>query len=111
MNTPTTKTTNNNNNTNTNNDRRQLKTKEEVEVEQKRGIKAMTISEQSARETLDIVHEISKILNCEIDRESLAVSIQLIENGASPEAVAMVVKELKREGKRLEESRRNENRS
>jgi mitotic-spindle organizing protein 1 len=54
---------------------------------------------------LEITHEISKILDCDLDRETLAVCISLLQNGVDPESLALVVKELKREAKRLRESR------
>jgi mitotic-spindle organizing protein 1 len=36
-------------------------------------------------------------LNCGLDEKTLAISVALIENGVNPEALATVVKELKRE--------------
>ena len=37
-----------------------------------------------AKETLDIAHEISKLLDCGLDKESLAILIALCENGVNP---------------------------
>jgi len=54
-----------------------------------------------ARETLDIAFEISKLLDCGLDKESLAILVSLCENGVSPEALATVVQELRREAKTL----------
>jgi mitotic-spindle organizing protein 1 len=48
----------------------------------------------SRNEQLDILHEIASILNVQIDRESLAVCMGLCENGANPEALAQVYREL-----------------
>ncbi len=39
----------------------------------------------------------SQILNCGINRDTLTVLISMIENGANPEALAAVVKEMKKE--------------
>lgn len=46
---------------------------------------------------LAVVHDISKLLHTGLDRESLAILIALIETGVNPEALAAVVKELRRE--------------
>lgn len=54
-----------------------------------------------ARETLDIMFEMSQILNCGIDQHTLSILAQLVENGVNPEALAAVVKELKRESDAL----------
>ena len=43
----------------------------------------------------------SKILNCGLDKETLSILVGLCENGVNPEALAAVVKELKRESKAL----------
>jgi mitotic-spindle organizing protein 1 len=50
-----------------------------------------------AARTLDLVHDISEILDCGLDREQLAVLVALIERGVNPEALAAVVRELRRE--------------
>ena len=63
-----------------------------------------------AKETLDskcpsrlnliqtiVLHEMSQILNCGLDQRTLSILASLIENGVNPEALAVVVKELKRE--------------
>jgi mitotic-spindle organizing protein 1 len=63
------------------------------------------ISARKGKKVLDITHEMSRILDCDVDRETVAVCISLLENGADPESLAVVVKELKREAKRLRESR------
>eukprot|EP00241_Pyramimonas_parkeae_P013995 CAMPEP_0114251064 /NCGR_PEP_ID=MMETSP0058-20121206/15060_1 /TAXON_ID=36894 /ORGANISM="Pyramimonas parkeae, CCMP726" /LENGTH=73 /DNA_ID=CAMNT_0001364819 /DNA_START=115 /DNA_END=336 /DNA_ORIENTATION=+ len=52
---------------------------------------------QEAKETLEIVHELSRLLDCGLDRETLSILIALVENGVNPEALAAVVKELRRE--------------
>ena len=48
---------------------------------------------------IKVVHEISKLLNTGLDRETVGVCIELIENGANPEALVAVIKELLREQK------------
>ena len=57
-----------------------------------------------AKETLDIAFEISKLLDCGLDKESLAILIALVENGVNPEALATVVKELRREAAALRDA-------
>ncbi|EDQ89917.1 uncharacterized protein MONBRDRAFT_16892, partial [Monosiga brevicollis MX1] len=42
--------------------------------------------------------EVSRILNTGLDRETLAICVSLMEAGINPEALAAVVKELRREG-------------
>ncbi|KAK0709007.1 mitotic-spindle organizing gamma-tubulin ring associated-domain-containing protein [Lasiosphaeria miniovina] len=51
----------------------------------------------AAQQAVDILHEISTILNCHLDRRTLSICISMIENGVSPEALASVVKELRNE--------------
>ncbi|KAL6613588.1 mitotic-spindle organizing gamma-tubulin ring associated-domain-containing protein [Neocallimastix sp. 'constans'] len=54
-------------------------------------------SEQAiqARETIEILYEISQLLNTDLDRETLSYCISLCEAGVNPEALAAVIKELK----------------
>ncbi|GBC05982.1 hypothetical protein RclHR1_06540002 [Rhizophagus clarus] len=52
---------------------------------------------QEAIETLDILHEISTLLNTGLDRDTLSLCLNLCENGVNPEALAAVIKELRRE--------------
>ncbi|RKU47380.1 hypothetical protein DL546_006935 [Coniochaeta pulveracea] len=51
----------------------------------------------AAQQAVDILHEISTILNCHLDRRMLSICISMIENGVNPEALATVVKELRAE--------------
>jgi mitotic-spindle organizing protein 1 len=44
-----------------------------------------------------VLHEISRILNCDVDKQTLAVLVSLCEQGVNPEALAAVVTELRRE--------------
>ena len=50
-----------------------------------------------AKQNFEIIHEMSQILNCGLDKKTLDICVGLIENGVNPEALAMVIKELKRE--------------
>ncbi len=50
-----------------------------------------------ANEALGIICEISNILGTGLDRETLSVLVGLLESGINPEALATVVKELRRE--------------
>ncbi|KAK3387643.1 mitotic-spindle organizing protein 1 [Podospora didyma] len=52
----------------------------------------------AAQQAVDILHEISTILNCHLDRRTLSICISMIENGVNPEALATVVKELRSKG-------------
>ncbi|TFK51785.1 hypothetical protein OE88DRAFT_1658399 [Heliocybe sulcata] len=51
----------------------------------------------SAEQTLDILHEISQLLNTQLDKETLATCVNMIESGVNPEALAAVIQELRRE--------------
>jgi mitotic-spindle organizing protein 1 len=50
-----------------------------------------------ARAVFDILLEISKLLNTGLDPELLSICIQLCEKGTSPEALANIVIEIRRE--------------
>ena len=56
----------------------------------------------AARETLDTLMEISNLLNTGLDAETLAICVKLCETGVNPEALAAVVKELRREAAALQ---------
>ena len=43
----------------------------------------------------------SQILNCGVDKNTLAILLGLIENGVNPQALAAVMSELKRESAAL----------
>ncbi|KIM83143.1 hypothetical protein PILCRDRAFT_69931 [Piloderma croceum F 1598] len=51
----------------------------------------------SAQQTLDILFDISQLLNTKLDKETLATCVGLIESGVNPEALAAVIQELRRE--------------
>jgi mitotic-spindle organizing protein 1 len=52
---------------------------------------------QRSNEALGIVCELSNILGTGLDRETLSILIGLLESGVNPEALATVVRELRRE--------------
>ncbi|KAF9887471.1 hypothetical protein FE257_010188 [Aspergillus nanangensis] len=52
---------------------------------------------QAAREVIDILHEISTLLNTDLDRTELSLCVSLIENGVNPDALATVIKDLRKE--------------
>lgn len=54
-------------------------------------------SSHKAREALDLVYEISQILDTGLDKETLSILVALVETGVNPEALAAVVRELRRE--------------
>ncbi|DBA93492.1 hypothetical protein WJX82_009448 [Trebouxia sp. C0006] len=56
---------------------------------------------QEANEALDTLHQISQILDTGLDKETLSILIALCESGVNPEALAAVVRELRREAARL----------
>ena len=53
------------------------------------------------RETLNTLSEISRILDTGLDKESLAICVTLCESGVNPEALAAVIRELRREASSL----------
>ncbi|KAK2066422.1 hypothetical protein P8C59_000246 [Phyllachora maydis] len=61
-----------------------------------------TEKQAAAQQAVNILHEISEILNCHLDRRTLSICISMIENGVNPEALATVVKELRKEGREVQ---------
>ncbi|XP_022085516.1 mitotic-spindle organizing protein 1-like [Acanthaster planci] len=59
--------------------------------------KADDESVYSAREVMDTVSEMSKLLETGLDSETLAIAVKLCELGVNPEALASVIQELRRE--------------
>jgi mitotic-spindle organizing protein 1 len=49
-----------------------------------------------------VLYEVSRLLNCPLDRETLNIALQLLDNGANPEALAAVVTELQNEARRVQ---------
>ncbi|KAI0142360.1 mitotic-spindle organizing gamma-tubulin ring associated-domain-containing protein [Hypoxylon sp. NC0597] len=58
--------------------------------------------QQAAQQAVDILHEISTLLNCHLDRRTLSICISMIENGVNPEALANVVQFLRKEAQKAE---------
>jgi mitotic-spindle organizing protein 1 len=48
-------------------------------------------------QAIDTLHEISNLLDTGLDKETLRILVGLCEAGVNPEALATVVKELRRE--------------
>ncbi|KAF2265857.1 hypothetical protein CC78DRAFT_493092 [Lojkania enalia] len=55
------------------------------------------VKRKAAREVIDILHEIATLLNTHLDRQQLSYCVSLIENGANPEALAKVIRQLRAE--------------
>ncbi|CAK5274030.1 unnamed protein product, partial [Mycena citricolor] len=55
------------------------------------------INISAAQQTLDILHEMSQLLNTQLDKETLTTCVRMIESGVNPEALAAVIQELRRE--------------
>eukprot|EP00816_Leptocylindrus_hargravesii_P001326 CAMPEP_0196818044 /NCGR_PEP_ID=MMETSP1362-20130617/63760_1 /TAXON_ID=163516 /ORGANISM="Leptocylindrus danicus, Strain CCMP1856" /LENGTH=78 /DNA_ID=CAMNT_0042195961 /DNA_START=18 /DNA_END=254 /DNA_ORIENTATION=- len=47
-------------------------------------------------EALEIMHELSTLLDCGLDRQALQAAMELLESGVSAEALATAVIELRR---------------
>jgi len=48
------------------------------------------------RFVLSVLMEMSNLLNTGLDADTLAICVRLCENGVNPEALAMVIQELRR---------------
>ncbi|KAH8116304.1 mitotic-spindle organizing gamma-tubulin ring associated-domain-containing protein [Phellopilus nigrolimitatus] len=44
-----------------------------------------------------VLYDISQLLNTQLDRETLAICVSMIESGVNPEALSAVILELRRE--------------
>ena len=51
---------------------------------------------EDSKETLEILFEMSQILNCGLSKETLNILITMIEKGVNPEALIRVVEELRK---------------
>lgn len=58
----------------------------------------------AARKTFRTLYQISKLLNTNLDENTLSICIRLCENGVNPHALATVVKELQREVKAMNDA-------
>lgn len=54
-----------------------------------------------AKEAFEVVQEISKLINTGLDDETLSICLKLCENGVNPEALALAIKELRKEASKL----------
>ena len=54
-----------------------------------------------AKDTFATLFELSKLLNTGLDQNSLAICVRLCEQGAHPEALATIVRELRRESQAI----------
>jgi len=54
-----------------------------------------------ARDTFATLDELSRLLNTGLDKESLAHCVRLCEQGAHPEALATIIRELRRESQAI----------
>ncbi|KAI5292129.1 hypothetical protein KEM52_006592 [Ascosphaera acerosa] len=52
---------------------------------------------QAARKVIDILFEISNLLNTQLTHRELSLCASLIENGVNPEALATIIHELRGE--------------
>ncbi|KAK7901152.1 hypothetical protein WMY93_017921 [Mugilogobius chulae] len=55
----------------------------------------------AVRETMDVLLEISRLLNTGLDMESLSICVRLCEQGINPEALSSVIKELRKASETL----------
>jgi len=55
----------------------------------------------SARETFTVLQDLSRLLNTGLDADALALCVRLCENGANPEALATVIKEIRRQSEAI----------
>uniref|UniRef100_A0A3Q3R5P8 Uncharacterized protein n=1 Tax=Monopterus albus TaxID=43700 RepID=A0A3Q3R5P8_MONAL len=59
----------------------------------------------AVRETMDVLLEISRLLNTGLDMESLSICVRLCEQGINPEALSSVIKELRKASESLKSRR------
>ncbi|MCJ1440045.1 MAG: hypothetical protein MMC23_000527 [Stictis urceolatum] len=57
---------------------------------------------QAAKEVVDVLLEISTLLNTGLNRSQLSICVSMIEHGTNPEALAAVVKEMRKEAEKIE---------
>ena len=55
----------------------------------------------TAQQAIDVVYEMSELLNTGLDRQTLSILVALTENGVNPEALANVVEQLQNESRRV----------
>lgn len=57
-----------------------------------------------ARETFQLIHQISQLLNTGLDVEALSTCIRLCELGVDPEVLAHVIKEIRKMGENVQKA-------
>ena len=57
----------------------------------------------SAKETFSTLQELSRLLNTGLDQESLSLCVRLCENGANPEALATVIREIRKQSEAIKQ--------
>ncbi|TKC43694.1 hypothetical protein EI555_015546 [Monodon monoceros] len=65
------------------------------------GAGAAAANLNAVRETMDVLLEISRILNTGLDMETLSICVRLCEQGINPEALSSVIKELRKAAEAL----------
>ncbi|KAH9440618.1 hypothetical protein MJO28_002344 [Puccinia striiformis f. sp. tritici] len=58
-----------------------------------------TKTARTARDAIEVLHEISELLGTGLDQQTLALCVGMIEEGTNPLALAQVVQELRQEVK------------
>jgi mitotic-spindle organizing protein 1 len=53
---------------------------------------------------LEVAFEINKLLNCGLDKETLSICMGILETGVNPEALADVIKQIRKEKQKLLDS-------
>ena len=57
----------------------------------------------AAKETFSTLKDLSRLLNTGLDDECLALCVRLCENGANPEALATVIKEIRKQSEAIKQ--------
>jgi len=52
------------------------------------------LTDEQAEQSLDVLYEISRLMNCGIPRDKLGTCMQLIELGVHPQVLADIIHEL-----------------
>jgi len=63
----------------------------------------------AAKETFSLLQDISQLLNTGLDSDCLAICVKLCENGVNPEALATVVRELRKQSEAIKREEEEEN--
>lgn len=68
------------------------------------------MSEKEAKkEAIEIIYEISNILNVNLDKETIVILIQLCEYGVSPKILSHIIIQLKKEKEKFIQNMYNAN--